>query len=524
MKNSLLCYIVPLLAASAVFTHAQSVPCPQVSSNPLVMANLCNGAPPVGAVPVASRSGATPTLVLTAQQVSRMTIDNPPMIRRGDVLVFEANRGDFVLQTYLSNGKMIVTQPLGREDAEDVSITWKKGSARLDYPEVLDARIVRFSVVALHDTGTPLLFRGIKIYREGRMMLELEKSRPAPGQTIPEPPMSYPQDPRVTVASVTMPSLFPHESPTGYLATHIPSLRIQPMMQSSTGTVSDPNHYKYTGKEFDGESGLYYYGARHYNPAVGRFMQPDPLYLEMHRLADPQQLNLYAYARNNPTTFNDPTGLDYQLNCKGQQGNCATAVTQLNGRENAQFKVGMDKNKLTVLGKVDASKLSKSERALFDSIKDPNHHATLNVVNHDGNVTMGVHNGAGVNTVDVADTAKLNGPTNAGGLNAGDAVAHEAYQAYQSLFNDADSDDIASTLFPGVTYKGSEFQLNPSHTAVTGSTIQGDVSDGRGSEFINTRYRTPIPAIDFATKGSLRATTGAQRDVEGVTFVPKPPE
>ena len=63
------------------------------------------------------------------------------------------------------------------------------------------------------------------------------------------------------------------------------------------------------------------------------------------------------------------------------------AVAQLNGREHSQFKAGLDKNnKLTVLGKVDVSRLSKSKRALYDSIKDPNHHVKLNVVNrvHEG--------------------------------------------------------------------------------------------------------------------------------------------
>src|SRR5205085_10231034 len=122
-------------------------------------------------------------------------------------------------------------------------------------------------------------------------------------------------------------------------------------------------------------------GARYYSPGLGRFVQADPLYIEMHRLGNPQLLNLYAYAGNNPTTFSDTTGLDIALGCKGVQANCSTAVSQLNGRENAQFKVGLDKsNKLVVQGKVDASKLSKSEKALFNAIGDKNNHATLNVV------------------------------------------------------------------------------------------------------------------------------------------------
>ncbi len=35
--------------------------------------------------------------------------------------------------------------------------------------------------------------------------------------------------------------------------------------------------YGFTGREFDAESGLYHYRARHYDPGVGRFLQSDPL-------------------------------------------------------------------------------------------------------------------------------------------------------------------------------------------------------------------------------------------------------
>jgi hypothetical protein len=251
-------------------------------------------------------------------------------------------------------------------------------------------------------------------------------------------------------------------------------------------------------------------------------MQADPLYVEMHRLPDPQQLNLYAYGRNNPLRFSDPTGLDISLTCKGGQSDCNTAKDQFNGREHGQFKAGLDKNnKLTAhVSKAEYAKLSPAEKKLYNAINNDTNHATLNVVNGDGGVTMGVHNGPGTNTVDIADTAQLNAASNKGGLNAGDAVAHEAMQAYVSLSNDADSDNIASRYFPGTNYVGSAFVYNPSGTAAVGSDIKANVTDGRGSEIISTKFRTPIPAIDIFTKGAARATTGAQRDVTGVEFVP----
>ncbi len=69
--------------------------------------------------------------------------------------------------------------------------------------------------------------------------------------------------------------------------------------------------YGFTGKELDA-SGLHYYGARYYDSLTGRFISADPLYVESpHRdLANPQSLNVYAYALNNPLVYNDPTGLE----------------------------------------------------------------------------------------------------------------------------------------------------------------------------------------------------------------------
>ena len=60
--------------------------------------------------------------------------------------------------------------------------------------------------------------------------------------------------------------------------------------------------YSYTGKERD-SSGLMYYGARYYDPALSRFITADTVYD-----AGPQGLNRYSYALNNPIRYNDPSG------------------------------------------------------------------------------------------------------------------------------------------------------------------------------------------------------------------------
>jgi len=65
------------------------------------------------------------------------------------------------------------------------------------------------------------------------------------------------------------------------------------------------NNFKFTGKELDSESGLYYYGSRYYNPGIGRFTTPDVL---KGNLANPLSLNRYAYVENNPLKYVDPSG------------------------------------------------------------------------------------------------------------------------------------------------------------------------------------------------------------------------
>jgi RHS repeat-associated protein len=66
----------------------------------------------------------------------------------------------------------------------------------------------------------------------------------------------------------------------------------------------------FTGKERDTESGNDYFGARYYATSMGRFLSPDPSVLDNADLTNPQSLNLYAYALNNPLKYVDPTGLD----------------------------------------------------------------------------------------------------------------------------------------------------------------------------------------------------------------------
>ena len=73
-------------------------------------------------------------------------------------------------------------------------------------------------------------------------------------------------------------------------------------------------HYKFTGKERDSESGLDMFGARYYGSSLGRFMTPDwaakPITVPYANFGNPQSLNLYSYVTNNPLTLLDDDGHD----------------------------------------------------------------------------------------------------------------------------------------------------------------------------------------------------------------------
>ena len=73
----------------------------------------------------------------------------------------------------------------------------------------------------------------------------------------------------------------------------------------SNYAVSGKEVFMYTGKPYDSATGLYYEGARYYDPTTGRFITQDSY---PGSPADPLSMNLYVYARDNPERYTDPDG------------------------------------------------------------------------------------------------------------------------------------------------------------------------------------------------------------------------
>jgi len=80
---------------------------------------------------------------------------------------------------------------------------------------------------------------------------------------------------------------------------------------------STPDHkinYIFTDQELDRATGLYNYNARLYDPVIGMFITPDSVVPDW---ADSQSLNRYAYCRNNPLVYVDPSGHEFSFSGVG---------------------------------------------------------------------------------------------------------------------------------------------------------------------------------------------------------------
>ncbi len=269
---------------------------------------------------------------------------------------------------------------------------------------------------------------------------------------------------------------------------------------------------KYDGYERDIETGLDFAQARYSSSVQGRFTSTDPLFIEVKRYPYPQSWNLYAHTRNNPLKYVDPDGLDIRVTCADRKL-CDETVANLNNRKGAQFKTELKDGKLAIVGKVDASKLSKSERALYNAITDTKNTAELRVVAPTPNITFGQsaliaglvagaagRPEAGLNVIDSGDVRQLN---KVDPSLSGEVIAHEAVEAYVSVaegLNTVQKAHARANEFYG-DVKISEIQAVPSGAnPVFGAQATYNFNRLGIKVKVEKLFITPIPSQDLQSK------------------------
>jgi RHS repeat-associated protein len=116
--------------------------------------------------------------------------------------------------------------------------------------------------------------------------------------------------------------------------------------------------YRYSSKEYDEKTGLYYYGVRHYSPELSRWTSPDP-----ERLID--GLNVYAFVGNNSINFIDSIGEVRKKATSKEFGEKRTKLTNI--FKNARIAINKQ-----LKGRLDQATL----RSHFDDLQSHVNQAT----------------------------------------------------------------------------------------------------------------------------------------------------
>lgn len=198
-------------------------------------------------------------------------------------------------------------------------------------------------------------------------------------------------------------SVFALTDGAGTIATQY---QYDPYGNTATSRAPSSNTLQYTGRENDG-TGLYFYRARYYSPALGRFISQDPIGLA-------GGINEYAYVVGNPIQFNDPTGRSVSVAVTAGFGLGGQMVLTFNGNGTFSFQAGIGLG----IG------LSASISATGSHAGDPGPSTGYTGgATGSAEVDLGPFTAEGGATIDNTGDASIEGAITAGGLGAGGEIS-----------------------------------------------------------------------------------------------------
>jgi RHS repeat-associated protein len=254
-------------------------------------------------------------------------------------------------------------------------------------------------------------------------------------------------------------------------------------------TNNDTNHYKFTGKERDSETGLDYFGARYYSNALGRWVNadwsPTPVPVPYADFNDPQSMNLYGYVRNIPSSKIDRDGHCYPV-CTVLAGAALGAA----GGALGEFIGQKLRGEKTDLGRIGKAAVSGAVAGAITGLAGPEAGLAVKVgLNVTGQVVGGVVE-RGLNGEKAVDGKQMAADAGAGLL--GSAVDGNAEKAFASKAIQkvvpAVADVMVDTARRGSGQEDKSSQQQKDQQQKKDSQQQKDPQDGDQRQTKNARH------------------------------------